>query len=498
MPTDPNPPRLLPQELYAVLEGVHDALIVTDPVGDVRYMNAAAQSLYGFERLASSGRSGRNLQRYAQDTFHLRHEDGSPVPDEEQPFLRALRGEPYRNVTLLVRHRERGEEKAFAFSGTLVDGSPPLNVLTIRDETERWKAERRYRISFETNPAPTLIVGLDDAVLVDANEGLCDMTGLPKEETVGRSLVHLGLLPEHDDLRAAIDGLKEGKGIDQVPTTIDAPGRGRRSVLVSARPIELDGRPCGIFTFLDVTDLRASEALVAHHSEELWKANEELAAFNYSVAHDLRTPLRGIDGFSQVLLDEYGDTLDEEARILLDRVRAAAGKMGELIDALLRLSRFTRHELRHQPVDLSRAAREITTRLRSEEPEREVEVVLEPRVTVHGDPQLLRVVLENLLENAWKYTREREDARIEFGTSHRSDEQRGGALFVRDNGVGFDMRYENKLFAPFGRLHSVDRFPGLGIGLSIVQRVVYRHGGRVWAEGAPGEGATFYFTLDPD
>lgn len=498
MPTDAEPISIPWQQLHAVLQGVLDPLIVTNTQGSIVYMNPAANSLYGFERVASSQLTGRNLQHYFRETFHVTHEDGRPVPDEEQPFTRVLRGEPFQDVALRVRHKEKNEEKVFTFTGATVGGITPLNVLTVRDVTEHRKAERRYRISFETNPAPTLIVKLSNSVVVDANEGFRAMTGLTKEDTIGQSLMHLGLLPRQEDLRDAIDVLKEGRGIDQVQTTVDAPGRGRRSVLVSARPIEIETQPCGIFTFLDVTDLRLSEALVEKRTSELRESNEELDVFHYSVSHDLRTPLRAIDGFSQILLEKYEDAQDDEALLLLERVRAAANKMGRLIDALLRLSQLSHQELHQQNVDLSRTAREITDWLHDEEPERQVDTVIAPGVTVFGDQRLLRLMLEHLMKNAWKHTREQDDARIEFGVLEEPDTKGREVLFVRDNGTGFDMRYASRLFKPFGQLHSPDQFQGLGIGLSIVRRVIQRHAGHVWAASTPGQGASFYFTLGLD
>ena len=234
-----------------------------------------------------------------------------------------------------------------------------------------------------------------------------------------------------------------------------------------------------------ITDLK-------HTETALKKANHELEAFSYSVAHDLRAPLRGINGYSRALVEDYGEKLDAQGHDYLRRIVAATERMGELIDALLSLSRVTRVEFRRESVNLSRLAEAVVKQLRASQPERVVEFVDRGDTVAEGDGPLLRALLENLIENAWKFTGARPDSRISFGV-----ETRDGApvYYVRDNGAGFDMAYAEKLFAPFQRLHTQSEFAGTGIGLATVHRIVDRHGGRVWAEGKVGEGATFYFTL---
>jgi signal transduction histidine kinase len=274
------------------------------------------------------------------------------------------------------------------------------------------------------------------------------------------------------------------------------------------------------------------EQRVRERTAELETANKELESFSYSVSHDLRAPLRSIDGFSRILLEDYRDKLDAEGKDSLKRVRAASQRMGELIDDLLKLSRATRTEMRCMAVDLTALAGEVAAELRRDDPARRGCWVIAPGLVATGDPQLLREVLENLLGNAWKFTGKNPQAEIEFGVTSggKGDEGRvtgGGtsgktsdvcrvtsgekddphlpspinhlpspiAYFVRDNGAGFDMAYAGKLFGAFQRLHATADFPGTGIGLATVQRIIHRHGGRVWAEGEVEKGATFYFTL---
>ena len=237
------------------------------------------------------------------------------------------------------------------------------------------------------------------------------------------------------------------------------------------------------------------EQRVQERTQELRAANAELEAFSYSVSHDLRAPLRAIDGFSQMVLSRYADKLDADGRHALERVRAGSERMGVLIDSMLELSRLGRRPLEFRDVDLSALAAEVVEELRAAEPERNVEVLIEPNASTVGDKELLRIALQNLLGNAFKFTSPKPHARVQFGRTEHADHT---AIFVRDNGVGFDMNHADKLFRPFERLRSESEFSGTGIGLATVQRVIARHGGRVWAQGAIGDGATFYFTLASD
>ena len=255
---------------------------------------------------------------------------------------------------------------------------------------------------------------------------------------------------------------------------------------------------CGMSS--DITERKKMENAIRESARRVRAINKELEAFAYSVSHDLRAPLRSIDGFSQILLEDYSDVLDEPGKDYLARVRASSQKMGQLIDDLLKLSQLTRGKIVKRRVDLSRLAHEIVDELREEQAKQEVEVIIKPGLVAQGDEALLRVMLKNLLGNAWKFTGQANHARIELGVLTSAEveevnEESGTVFFVRDNGAGFDMTFQGKLFGAFQRLHRAEEFPGTGIGLATVERIIRRHGGRVWGKGRVGEGATFFFAL---
>ncbi len=311
-----------------------------------------------------------------------------------------------------------------------------------------------------------------------------------------------------DDRERVLDALAKTRN-KKTPFSVSfriARPDGTEGILQSHAEVVTDkaGKPVKIRgTIQDVTDIKRAEESIRRLNEELERrveqrtaeldaANREIESFSYSVAHDLRTPLRVIDGFTRILIDECSKA-DREKIETAGRILSASRRMRLMIDDLLDLSRVMRSDINRQAVDLSALARAIASELRAGEPGRDVEFVIEDNLTANGDLRLLRAVLENLLGNAWKFTGKNPRSRIEFGGS--GDEDGRKVFFVRDDGVGFDMKYAGKLFGAFQRLHRADEFPGTGVGLAAVRRVINRHGGRVWAEGSPGAGAVFYFTV---
>lgn len=393
-------------------------------------------------------------------------------------------------------------------------GEPLRSLGTVQDVTVLREAEeelRKYQQHLEELVAERTRTIRQQALIIDQthdsvvttdlegvvqswNKGAERMIGYAAAEAIGR---HVSFLYSEEDQESLqdrlIEPLRRNGSHDVEVQLVHKSGRPLYVHLSLSLLSDEQGTPSGMVGYsIDITERKAAERALLRRTQELTSVNEELEAFSYSVSHDLRGPLRGIDGFSQALLQDYGDRLDETGRDYLRRVRAGTQRMAELIDDLLSLARLTRARMTPAPVDLAEVAQDVIEQLRRQHPERTVEVSVHPGLSAWGDPGLLRAALDNLIGNAWKYTSKRPDARIEIGRFAQHGED---VHYVRDNGAGFDMRHADRLFGTFQRLHQAHEFEGTGIGLATVQRIVHRHGGRIWAEAEPGKGATFYFTL---
>ena len=420
---------------------------------------------------------------------------------ESAPLAQVQREIPGLRTTLLVGLL--ASLLVFGIALTLARTQSKAESLAERMSDSYRRSEQRFRSAMQYSAIGKALLDREGRI-VEVNPALTQMLGSTSAELVGTTLGQHFAEGQEETLRtvereALADGayrttrrLKRSDGDVR-----------HASLTFAAVPSDSGDGFASLVQVEDVTErLRAEarvqalnrtlEARVALRTRELSHANQELEAFAYSVSHDLRAPLRSIDGFSRLLSERYKDAVDASGQDYLQRIRQASARMSDLIDALLKMSRVSRSEIRHAEVDLSAMTREIAAELRNAEPRRDIAFAVQPGLKVRGDPALLRNLMDNLLGNAWKFTRGVQNARIEVG------EDAQGEIFVRDNGAGFAPEYATKLFRPFQRLHSEQDYAGHGIGLASVKRIVERHGGSIRAEGAVGQGATFRFHLPPE
>ncbi len=486
----------------ALLESAAQGVLGVNDEGEILIMNAMAEHLFGYARAELMG---QNLELLLPERLRERHR-GHRVEFQADPRMRPMG----LGLDLLARRKDGSEFPVEISLSSVHTRNGRLSVSLITDITERRNAQQALRES-----QATLEIALEAAELgtwdydiasgeVKASRRMLSIYGL--SSGCKRSEFLGAMHPEdrkHVD-QASRDAAERVGGYE-TEFRVVKPGGAIRWVMTKAISLAgADGRAARtIGVAQDITerkdaerrilDLNLSlEQRVQDRTAQLEAANKELEAFSYSVSHDLRAPLRGIDGWSLALLEDYGQQLDRQAHEYLERVRSETQRMGMLIDDLLQLSRISRIDMDSQPVDLSEMAARIVARLQEGHQERNIQFTVDPGMRVCGDARLLEVALTNLLANAAKFTGARADAQIACGRANESVES---IFYVRDNGVGFDMTYADKLFGAFQRFHKASEFPGTGVGLATVQRVIHRHGGRVWAESQPGQGATFYFTV---
>jgi PAS domain S-box-containing protein len=439
-------------------------------------------------------------------------------PEEEVPVLLENLASPNGDNRWPAHWRHRTKTGKILYVEIMSDGlqynGRPARRVLVNDITEKTqsKAELRARetelLSIKFALDQSAIVAMTDAAgrINYVNDKFCEMSGYSRDELLGQDhrIVNSGHHPPEffRDLWTTISAGKVWHGEIRnrtksgdhqwAETTIvpflDESGKPYRYVAIRNDITRRKEAEAGLVALNETLELR-----VAERTRELEAVNRELEAFAYSVSHDLRAPLRAMDGFSLALLEDHSAALDETGKDYLNRVRAASQQMSKLIDDLLGLSRVTRSEIKAEDVDLTGMANEIVSRLRETQPRSSMALDIEDGLTARGDERLLRIALENLIGNAWKFTSKTTEPMISFRSEPSDNGQQ--VFCVADNGAGFDMTYAGKLFGAFQRLHSASEFEGTGIGLATVQRIVNRHGGSIWAEGEPGNGARFYFSL---
>jgi PAS domain S-box-containing protein len=484
-------------QLAGIVDSAMDAIITADSEQRILLFNRAAEKMF---RCTASEALGQSLDRFIPERFRSSHSSHIRSFDQAGATTRGMAG-----VRAVYGLRADGEEFPLEASISQAEvGGQKLYTVIMRDITEREHAEESLKeLARILDLAPVLILDLNSRIIF-WNTGAEQMYGWKAEEALNKS-THSLLQAEFprplEEIKAKLFARGYWEG-EIVHTRRD----GAAIVVASHWVLHRDaqGQPKAILEInSDITERRRAEEevhrlnqeleqRVADRTAQLQAVNKELEAFSYSVSHDLRAPLRHINGFSQALLEDYADKLDEEGKDYLQQVRDASQEMAQLIDDVLQLARVTRSEMRRESVNLSHLADDVIAELQKRDAGRRVAVHIEEGLSTSGDKRLLRIMLSNLLGNAWKFTSKREGAEINFGREQRDGET---VFFVRDNGAGFDMAFADKLFGAFQRLHTAAEFEGTGIGLATVQRIVNRHGGRVWAEGAIEKGATFYFTF---
>jgi len=504
----------------AIFNSANFSCIATDTKGVIQIFNVGAERMLGYasadvlnnitpadisdpeELIARAGALSLELGTSIQSGFEaLVFKASRGIEDIYELTYIRKDGSRFPAVVSVTALRDAED----AIIGYLLIGTD--NTARKRLESERTQLEQRLRdreandyrlrLAAIVDCSSDAIIGKSlDGIITSWNEGARRIFGYSEQQMLGQLASRLVPADREGEEPGILEKLAKGECVEHFDTVRLRENGQKIHASVAISPVRNSaGDLIGASMIVrDISDRHRAEEDLRRATETAEAASRELEAFSYTVAHDLRAPLRGMNGFAHVLLATYRDKLDADGQDWLQEIVLNAGKMGELIDALLSLGRLTKSELRRESVDLSSVVRTIANELAKAEPDRTVELVVEDHLRANLDPVLASALIENLLSNAWKFTRKVPLARVEFGATSTHGVR---AFFVRDNGAGFDMAYAEKLFGHFQRLHSVEDYPGTGIGLATVQRIAKRHGGRAWAEGIVDGGAAFYFSV-PD
>ncbi|QQS37465.1 MAG: PAS domain S-box protein [Ignavibacteriales bacterium] len=490
------------QKFASIISSAMDAIITVDEEQKITLFNSTAEDIFGYNQNDVIGKSLEMLipPNYRLEHFHHINKFGmTGVTNRTMGSLGKIYG-----------LKSSGEIFPIEASISQVEvGNKKYFTVILRDITKRLKAEEdlkesesRYKFLFESNPLPMWIFAEESLKFLQVNNAAIEYYGYSKEEFLNMTIKDIRPQDEWERLAEYISsnqerpryaGIWKHRKKDQTEIFVE----------IYSHQLEYIGQKARLVLANDVTLQKLNEQKIIQMNEELenrveertiqlQSVNKELESFSYSVSHDLRSPLRSLDGFSQALFEDYHDILDETGRDYLGRIRNASQRMAHLIDDLLNLSKVSRHELVRSKVDLSKIARHIADELQNDYKEKVYKVHIEEDLKVNADPRLMELVITNLLGNAFKYSAQTPSPEIEFGSLLKESEK---VFFVKDNGAGFDMKFAHRLFGAFQRLHTLNEFPGTGIGLATCHRIISKHGGKIWAESAEGSGSTFYFSL---